>query len=219
MGAAWVGAEAVTAGVAGDTGFAAGSNGRATGAAIPFDAETCTGAGLTTGLAIGCDGSESGAAGGVAATGLAATGPAATGLATAGLATTGVADETAGRTPGTATTAGLGGTAMTGLAPACAWSAWRRSRIARAMSPGFEAFEKSTRCFTSAAFADERVTLLRPPVRCPRTFSASSSSMDELWVFFSTTPTAVSASRILLLLTSSSRARSLILTLLNQSSS
>jgi hypothetical protein len=43
-----------------------------------------------------------------------------------------------------------------------------------------------------------------------RTFSASSSSMELEWVFFSATPTASSASRIALLFTSSSLARSLI---------
>jgi hypothetical protein len=43
-----------------------------------------------------------------------------------------------------------------------------------------------------------------------RTNTASCSSMELECVFFSVTPTSVSASRIALLLTSSSRARSLI---------
>ena len=47
-----------------------------------------------------------------------------------------------------------------------------------------------------------------------RTFSASCSSSELEWVFFSVTPTIGSASRMALLLTSSSLARSLIRTLL-----
>ena len=47
-----------------------------------------------------------------------------------------------------------------------------------------------------------------------RTFSASWSSSELEWVFFSVTPTSGSASRMALLLTSSSLARSLIRTLL-----
>jgi hypothetical protein len=47
-----------------------------------------------------------------------------------------------------------------------------------------------------------------------RTFSASCSSSELEWVFFSVTPTSGSASRMALLLTSSSLARSLIRTLL-----
>jgi hypothetical protein len=52
------------------------------------------------------------------------------------------------------------------------------------------------------------------PRRCTRTFSASCSSSELEWVFFSVTPTRGSASRMALLLTSSSLARSLIRTLL-----
>jgi hypothetical protein len=47
-----------------------------------------------------------------------------------------------------------------------------------------------------------------------RTFSASCSSRELECVFFSVTPTTASVSRMALLLTSSSRARSLIRTLL-----
>ena len=47
-----------------------------------------------------------------------------------------------------------------------------------------------------------------------RTFSASCSSSELEWVFFSVTPTSVSVSRMALLFTSSSLARSLIRTLL-----
>ena len=52
------------------------------------------------------------------------------------------------------------------------------------------------------------------PRRWTLTFSASCSSSELEWVFFSVTPTSGSASRMALLLTSSSLARSLIRTLL-----
>src|ERR1700686_4302861 len=55
---------------------------------------------------------------------------------------------------------------------------------------------------------------LPEPWKCARTFSASLSSSELECVFFSVTPTAVNASRIALLLTSSSLARSLIRILL-----
>ncbi len=135
---------------------------------------------------------------------------------TGGAATAGRAATTAGGV--TTATAARGGTATAGRLSCPVCCACRRSRMARAMSPGLDAREKSTFCRASAccdALRDEP----RPPVMCPRTFAASSSSMDELCVFFSVTPTAVSASRMLLLLTSSSRARSLIRTLLNPPSS
>jgi hypothetical protein len=91
-------------------------------------------------------------------------------------------------------------------------SAALRARIAFSASPGLETPERSN--FGSAAafapvFAEER-----PLVRYSRTFAASSNSMELEWVFVAVTPTAVSASRMDLLFTSSSRARSLIRTLL-----
>jgi len=182
-----MGARAGTAGAAGGAGGAATTGAAATGAA--------GGAGAATGAA----GGATGAAGAAATT---------TGTA-GGAATTGFGGTTA-TTAGlgaAATTAGFGGTTATGGAI----SAWRRSASRRAISPGFEAFDRSI--FGGAADAACRGAG-RPPVRCPRTFSASSSSMELEWVFFSLTPTAVSASRISLLLTSSSRAKSLIRTLL-----
>lgn len=87
-----------------------------------------------------------------------------------------------------------------------------RSRIAR-MSPGLETCEKSNFGFRSSPS--------RGALRCcpllrwdfwmkARTRSASSTSMELECVFFSVTPTWGSASRIALLFTSSSLARSLI---------
>jgi hypothetical protein len=89
-----------------------------------------------------------------------------------------------------------------------------RSRIAFSASPGFDTCER-----LKAGFASTCGLLGVPPpprlfLKYPRTFSASSASMELECVFASVTPTAVRASRMDRLLTSSSRARSLIRTLL-----
>jgi hypothetical protein len=126
-------------------------------------------------------------------------GRAATGGATTGLATTGGAT---GRT-------GAGGA----VASFCCVMAFRTS-------PGREIFDKSILVLISSSPRDERAALAAgdcasdAPRMCTRTFSASFSSRELECVFFSVTPTAVSASRMALLLTSSSLARSLIRTLL-----
>ena len=127
-----------------------------------------------------------------------------TGAGRAGSSTRGGATATTAGRSGATTTAGRGG-------PDC--SACRRAISARATSPGLDACDRSNFGLVSPE-AEEPRDDERPPVKCLRTFSASSSSMELEWVFFSWTPTAVSASRMLLLLTSSSRARSLIRTLL-----
>ena len=109
---------------------------------------------------------------------------------------------------GAATTAGRcgGGTAFT------AASACLRSRMAFSASPGFDTLDRSNFGLLSAACRP--APLLRPPFfRYSRTRSAWSSSIELEWVFPGT-PIASSASRIGLLFTSSSRARSLIRTLL-----
>lgn len=64
------------------------------------------------------------------------------------------------------------------------------------------------------ALRAEEVCASADPRIWARTFSASCSSSELEWVFFSVTPTSGSASRMALLLTSSSLARSLIRTLL-----
>jgi hypothetical protein len=88
-----------------------------------------------------------------------------------------------------------------------------RSRIAR-ISPGLETCEKSNFGFRSSP---SRGAPRCPSPRLPcvfwmkaRTRSASSTSMELECVFFSVTPTWGSTSRIALLFTSSSLARSLI---------
>ncbi len=110
---------------------------------------------------------------------------------------------------GAATIAGrcCGGTTFT------AASACLRSRIAFNASPGLDTFDKSNFGLGSAA-CRPAPPLLRPPLfRYSRTRSAWSDSIELEWVF-PDTPIASSASRIGLLFTSSSRARSLIRTLL-----
>jgi hypothetical protein len=89
--------------------------------------------------------------------------------------------------------------------------------IARSTSPGREICDRSILVLISSSPRVEgRAALpaLDPDSlrerRCFRTNSASGSSRELECVFFSVTPTVVSASRISLLLTSSSRARSLI---------
>jgi hypothetical protein len=113
----------------------------------------------------------------------------------------------------TAAAAGAG----RGGADLAAASAFLRSRMSFSASPGLLTPERliAFSVFAGAALgvAAERV----PLVSRARTLTASSSSMELECVFFSVTPTAVRASRISLLLTSSSRARSLMRTLLIQS--
>ena len=118
--------------------------------------------------------------------------------------------------PPAGATGGFGGVATTaagrtGGAAFAAASACLRSRIAFSASPGLETLDRSNFGLASTAglLAEPRL----PPLKYPRTFSASSSSIELEWVFFSVTPTAVSASRIDLLFTSSSLAKSLIRTL------
>jgi hypothetical protein len=139
-------------------------------------------------------------AAGVAAAGAAvAVGAAATGRA--GTAATCAADG------GATTAAGRGGGAALAAASACL-----RSRIAFSASPGLDTFERSNFGFASTA-ARFVVAAPRFPLKYARTCSAWSASMELEWVF-PVTPIASSASRIGLLFTSSSRARSLIRTLL-----
>jgi hypothetical protein len=158
-----------------------------------------------------------------------AAGPALTGGATTGLETGGT---TTGRlTPaGGATTAGCcagacvtggdargaDGRATTGGAAASFFCV-----IALRTSPGREMFDRSILVLISSSPRNGRELDL-PAEDEPsaeermytRTFSASCSSRELECVFFSVTPTIGSVSRIALLFTSSSRARSLMRTLL-----
>jgi hypothetical protein len=96
-----------------------------------------------------------------------------------------------------------------------------RCVIAFSTSPGREMCDKSILVFISSSPRAERTPDLPaedPPSAAERmytrTFSASCSSRELECVFFSVTPTNGSVSRMALLFTSSSRARSLIRTLL-----
>jgi hypothetical protein len=93
--------------------------------------------------------------------------------------------------------------------------------MARSTSPGREMCERSILVLISSSPWAAREEDFAPlgaaserPRRCLRTKSASWSSRELECVFFSATPTEVRASRISLLLTSNSRARSLIRILL-----
>jgi hypothetical protein len=185
-------------------------------------------AGRAGGALTGDDAANGGAAaecaGRTGATGGAATG--ATGGATTGLVTTGVI--TGRLTTGGATTAGLSagacvtvGAAGRGGTSGGAVAASFFCVIARKTSPGREMCDRSIFVLISSSPRGPRELDL-PAEDEPsaeermytRTFSASCSSRELECVFFSVTPTNGSVSRIALLLTSSSRARSLIRTLL-----
>lgn len=91
--------------------------------------------------------------------------------------------------------------------------------IARRTSPGREMCDKSILVLISSSPRNGRAERAEDdcasePRIWARTLSASWSSSELEWVFFSVTPTSGRASRMALLLTSSSLARSLIRTLL-----
>ena len=141
---------------------------------------------------------------GFAGTGGVAGADGATGVAAAGLASGG-----AGR-GGMAVGRGAAG----GAAPACCFC-W----MSFSTSPGLEIWERSIFILISSLSRPARAPLLVDPasdalLKCTRTFSASKSSNELECVFFSVTPTSGNTSRIALLLTSSSLARSLIRILL-----
>ncbi len=139
----------------------------------------------------------------------------ASGAGAAGAAATGFS------AAGAAGAAGFGGAAVgaaagfgAGGADASAFFFSRRL----ATSPGFEMCERSILVLISGSpvrLPPSRLTVPPPcPERCLRTRSASSASIELECVFFSVTPTRGRTSRIALLLTSSSLAKSLIRTLL-----
>ena len=157
------------------------------------------GRGPTTGLITRRAGVSGAGAGGAAAT------------FSAGGATVGVGAGTGGfGTAAGGTATGFGGGAATGA------SVFRRNKLAT--SPGFEMCERSILVLIEGSAVRDPPSLAETPPPCPakclRTRSASSTSMELECVFFSVTPTLGRTSRIALLLTSSSLARSLIRTLL-----
>jgi hypothetical protein len=209
-----------TAATGGAEGRAA-TGGAAGGAETVIDGAAGGGATTAAGGIAGRGGAVTGGGAGVAG----ATGFSTTGATTAGRAggtmggITGVAGEgvglaTGGATAGFATTKG----GAAGLAGGAAVSFC--CVMALSTSPGREMCERSILVLISSSPRSGRAALaagLCPsdePRMWTRTFSASCSSRELECVFFSVTPTSGSASRMALLLTSSSLARSLIRTLL-----
>jgi len=211
-------------GASGRGGGAGGVGGREAGGATDgigsANGEAETGAAACGGGAVG------GRAGGAGGVGGAAVGVVGDVGATVGLETgVGIAGR-GGRGARTgALTAGGAGAAST-----AGWAAGGRTggtagacclRMALRTSPGREICERSIFVLISSlAVRLRRAVLLAVGAspaaawKCTRTFSASWSSSELEWVFFSLTPTTGSTSRIALLLTSSSLARSLIRILL-----
>ncbi len=199
-----------TAGTATEDACTGGGGGAAERTALGGGA-TGTGAG---GATTGRVGAGAGGAADAATTGFGA-GGAAAGRMTAG----GVTLSAGGGATGFSTT-GWAGAAARGAAAGAA-TASLRCVIAFSTSPGRVMCDKSILVLISsspraAREADLPAEAEPSPAerRYARTFSASCSSRELEWVFFSVIPTCGSASRMALLLTSSSRARSLMRTLL-----
>jgi hypothetical protein len=105
---------------------------------------------------------------------------------------------------GAATTGALAG----GAGGCCCCCSLSLSSLAT--SPGLEILERSIFGLTSVADVLSREDEPDLAEKCFRTRTASSSSIELEWVFFSVTPTSGKTSRITLAFTSSSLARSLI---------
>src|SRR5208283_4545769 len=206
---------AIWSSIIGSEGFAAstedGARGRKTGGATAaggFGGGITAAGGRATDWGVMKRGAGFGGSTGAARAALAA---GAAGLAITGAGFAGTAD--GGATvcrgaPGTAWVASVDGRAVAEPWTALCSTAFRTS-------PGLEICDRSILGLNSSAGADGRV--LRPPLlgsACSAKYfftrSASSASIELECVFFSVTPTLVRTSRISLLLTSSSRARSLI---------
>jgi hypothetical protein len=207
-GAAGGGAAMAAGGAASATGGVAGGGTGGRGAAgITGGAEAATGGGVTGGAGAVNVGRGVGV-------GTTSRGGIAAGLG--GGVTAGLAAGTLGAAAAGLVSIGGGGIAgRAGATGACCFA-----RIAFSTSPGLEMWERSilvlissestrlARAARPALWASLRAT------KWARTFTASCSSSELEWVFFSVTPTSGSTSRIALLLTSSSLARSLIRILL-----
>jgi hypothetical protein len=152
---------------------------------------------------------------GVTILGAGGAGDSAAGLGGIALGAAGAAEDSAFTSAAGTETGGLAGGRAAGCsaAPFCCV-------MARSTSPGREMLDRSILVLMPSSSRAEREVFAEAgapserPRRCFRTSSASCSSRELECVFFSVTPTTVSESRISLLLTSSSRARSLIRILL-----
>ena len=203
------GAEAVIDGGAGAGGVTTATAGGGGGVAGR------TGGAVAAGAAGGATGASGFSAAGDGATTGRVTGGGATGAPTEAGGVTGAAGLAAG-----GTTTGRGGATGAGGRTGGAAAASFFCVIAFSTSPGREMCDKSILVLISSSPRSVRAVRAEgdcasaEPRMWTRTFSASCSSNELEWVFFSVTPTSGSASRIALLLTSSSLARSLIRTLL-----
>jgi hypothetical protein len=189
-----------TAGLAGGTtvsGACAGGVTITAGGAAGFSSTGATGAATTETGGLPTGGVTTTATGFSGTTGLGTTTAAFSptgGEATSGLATGGAAGGVG---------AGLNATA------GCCCCSWR-SFSSLKTSPGLEILERSILGLISDLSALSFGADADLAEKCLRTFSASSSSRELEWVFFSVTPTSSKTSRMALLFTSSSLARSLI---------
>src|SRR5262249_17212246 len=191
--------EAGLAGGAGGGGAAASAGGGAGALATGAGGVTTTAGGVAGFSAAG--GAGAGGTGGLAAGGVTTTvfsGGAAFGAITAGFSAVGSFAGVGGA---------LGAAVLAGGAGCCCCS---RSFSNLRTSPGLEILERSIFGLISAgpAFSFEAGADLAE--KCFLIFSASSASTELEWVFFSVIPRSSNTSRIALLLTSSSLARSLI---------
>ncbi len=184
-----------------------------------------TASGGAAGAVVAAGGAAGRAAGGATAGGAVrppsggnagAAGRAASGGAAGGAATrTPSLGGATGRAAAGGAAAGFGG-ATGGAAGFAGAPGWAEVWIAFRTSPGREIFDRSNFVFISSSPRGAAARVSRGLVasaclaKCALTRSASSTSMELEWVFFSVTPTTGRTSRIALLLTSSSRARSLI---------
>lgn len=200
----------------GGTAIAGGAALVATGGGVAAGGATGTFGGITT-----TDGGRYVAATEAGVTILGAGGGA--GASVTGLGATAFGGAGAGGASTFASTVGVGVGLIAGRAAGCSAAPFC-CVMARSTSPGREICERSILVLKSSspcaareeAFAELGAESDRPR-RCFRTRSASCSSRELECVFFSVTPTVVSTSRISLLLTSNSRARSLIRILLIRS--
>ena len=213
------GAAGVPCGAAVAAGTVAGGFCAAAGGGVTTTAGGCAGGVTTTaggaaGFSTGGGATTAGAAGltagGVTTALLSAAGAAgfdttAAGFSAAGGGAAGVAFTGAGGTAGGAATTG----ALAGGAGGCCCCC-SLSLSSLATSPGLEILERSIFGLTSVAGVLSREDEPDLAEKCFRTRTASSSSIELEWVFFSVTPTSGKISRITLALTSSSLARSLI---------
>jgi hypothetical protein len=201
---------AAAGGAAGVFGCAAGGTTAAAGGCAGGVTTTAGGAaGFSTGGGATTAGAAGLTAGGVTTTLLSAAGAAGLGVTTAGFSAGGGATGACGLAAGAAGLAATGAAGLAGGAGGCCCCC-ALSLSSLATSPGLEILERSIFGFTSVEDALSREAEPDLAEKCLRTFSASSSSIELEWVFFSVTPTSGKISRITLAFTSSSLAKSLI---------